>query len=94
MLGQAAELGYVYNTGPELEFFIFERHEPSTIHPVPHDVVGYFDFSPRDKAQQVRSEIVLALRAQGIEVEMSHHEVATGQHEIDFRYADGPNLRR
>ena len=46
-----------------------------------------FDFSPRDTAQQVRSEIVLALKALGIEVEMSHHEVATGQHEIDFHYA-------
>ncbi|MEA3309925.1 MAG: glutamine synthetase family protein [Chloroflexota bacterium] len=88
MLSQAAELGYIYNTGPELEFFIFERNESLSIHPVPYDVVGYFDFSPRDKAQQVRSEIVLALKALGIEVEMSHHEVATGQHEIDFRYAD------
>ncbi|HEY89262.1 MAG TPA: type I glutamate--ammonia ligase [Thermoflexia bacterium] len=88
MLAQAAELGYIYHTGPELEFFIFERGEAATIHPVPYDVVGYFDFSPRDKAQQVRSEIVLALKALGIEVEMSHHEVATGQHEIDFRYAD------
>ncbi|MCD4738473.1 MAG: type I glutamate--ammonia ligase [Anaerolineae bacterium] len=88
MLAQVAELGYIYNTGPELEFFIFERGEQANIHPVPYDVVGYFDFSPRDKAQQVRSEIVLALKALGIEVEMSHHEVATGQHEIDFRYAD------
>ncbi|MFP4346343.1 MAG: type I glutamate--ammonia ligase [Anaerolineales bacterium] len=85
---RAAQRGYVYNTGPEIEFFIFERAAHSPLSPVPHDVVGYFDFSPRDKAQQVRSEIVLALQALGIEVEMSHHEVATGQHEIDFRYAD------
>ena len=88
MLTRAAEKGYVFNTGPELEFFLFEHNHGTSIHPVPYDVVGYFDFSPRDKAQQVRGEIVLALKTLGIEVEMSHHEVATGQHEIDFRYAD------
>jgi len=85
---EVADMGYHYDTGPELEFFIFERSNSHTIQPVPYDVVSYFDFSPRDTAQQVRSEIVLALKALGIQVEMSHHEVATGQHEIDFRYAD------
>jgi glutamine synthetase len=55
---------------------------------VPHDVGGYFDFSPSDEAQQVRSDIVLALEAMGLEVEASHHEVASGQHEIDFLYSD------
>ncbi|MBN1921321.1 MAG: glutamine synthetase [Anaerolineae bacterium] len=88
VLARAADMGYTFNTGPEIEFFIFERTNSERPHPVPYDVVGYFDFSPRDKAQQVRSEIVLALKALGIEVEMSHHEVATGQHEIDFRYSD------
>jgi glutamine synthetase len=56
--------------------------------PVPHDIGGYFDFSPRDEAQRVRSEIIIALEQLGITVEMSHHEVAPGQHEIDFRYAE------
>jgi glutamine synthetase len=88
MMAKAADMGYIYNTGPEVEFFIFERSNSDSIQPVPHDVVGYFDFSPRDRAQQVRSEIVLALKKMRIEVEMSHHEVATGQHEIDFRYAN------
>jgi glutamine synthetase len=88
VLQKAQEKGYIYNTGPEIEFFIFERANGAGILPVPYDVVGYFDFSPGDRAQQVRSEIVLALKEMGIEVEMSHHEVATGQHEIDFRYAD------
>lgn len=88
VLARAAAMGYTFNTGPEIEFFIFERHNSDRLHPVPYDVVGYFDFSPRDKAQQVRSEIVLALKALDIEVEMSHHECATGQHEIDFRYSD------
>jgi len=92
MLTRAEDAGYIYNVGPELEFFLFKRDgEPNRRHPtrpVPHDVGGYFDFSPRDEAQQVRSEIILALEALGMQVESSHHEVATGQHEIDFRYAD------
>ena len=92
MLAQAAERGYVCNFGPEIEFFLFKRNgEYNAGHPTrpaPHDVGSYFDFSPRDEAQKVRSEIILALEAMGMQVEMSHHEVATGQHEIDFRYAD------
>lgn len=92
MLAQATERGYVYNVGPELEFFLFRRNRESdgvrTTRPVPHDVGGYFDFSPRDEAQQVRSEIILALEGMGMQVEMSHHECAVGQHEIDFHYAD------
>ncbi len=89
MLAEARQRGIVYNTGPELEFFLFKRDSNGqALKPVPHDVAGYFDFSPRDEAQQVRSEIVLALQAMGIMVEASHHEVAPGQHEIDFRYAD------
>lgn len=81
----AADLGFVYNTGPELEFFLF-RESNGVGQAVPHDVGGYFDFSPEDEAQRVRSDIVKALQALRIHVEMSHHEVAVGQHEIDFKY--------
>ncbi len=92
MVARAARRGYVCNFGPELEFFLFKRdnenHNGLPTRPAPHDVGSYFDFSPRDEAQQVRSEIILALEGMGMEVEMSHHEVATGQHEIDFHYAD------
>jgi len=88
VLTRAAQQGWAYNVGPEVEFFLFKRNDESPLRPVPHDVGGYFDFSPRDEAQQVRSEIILALEALGIQVEASHHEVATGQHEIDFHYAD------
>lgn len=80
-------LGYSYNCGPELEFFLLQKQN-DTLRAVPHDVGGYFDFSPRDLAAAVRSDIVDALHALDIEVEMEHHEVAPGQHEIDFRYAD------
>lgn len=84
-VAHAEELGFVYNTGPELEFFLFREDGPRA---VPHDVGGYFDFSPGDEAQRVRSEIESNLLDMRIHVEMSHHEVAIGQHEIDFRYSD------
>lgn len=87
-IGAARERGYIYNTGPELEFFLFKMDAEPKIRPVPHDVGSYFDFSPRDLASQVRGDISLTLESMGMEVEMEHHEVATGQHEIDIRYAD------
>lgn len=87
-IGAAKEMGYLYNVGPELEFFLFKMNAEPKIRPVPHDVGGYFDFSPRDLASQVRGDIAVTLESMGMEVEMAHHEVATGQHEIDIRYAD------
>jgi glutamine synthetase len=82
-VAHAEKLGLLYNTGPELEFFLFRENGHEA---VPHDVGGYFDFSPGDEAQRVRSDISRALLALRIHVEMAHHEVAIGQHEIDFRY--------
>jgi glutamine synthetase len=84
---RAAKLGYVVNTGPELEFFLFRRDEDGSIAPLPHDTAGYFDFST-DLAQEIRQDMVDALEAFGIRVEAAHHEVAEGQHEIDFEYSD------
>ncbi len=84
---RAQRLGYLVNTGPELEFFLFRRDEAGKIAPLPHDQAGYFDFST-DLAQEVRQDMVDALEAFGIRVEAAHHEVAEGQHEIDFEYAD------
>mgnify|MGYP000100095488 CR=1 FL=1 len=78
-----------YNIGPELEFFLFRKSgAASTIDAVPHDVGGYFDFSPNDEAERVRSAITTTLQKLNIDVEMNHHEVAIGQHEIDFKYSD------
>lgn len=88
ILANVEERGWVYNVGPEPEFFLFKRNGPSTIHPVPHDVGGYFDFSANDEAVRVRTELMDALNSMGLDVEMGHHEVALGQHEIDFRFAD------
>ncbi len=83
---EAGKMGFVYNTGPELEFFLFKK-ENSEIKPLPHDKGGYFDLS-MDLAFEVRKDMVLALEKMGIEAETSHHEVAYAQHEIDFKYSD------
>ena len=83
---RAKKLGFVFNTGPELEFFLLRRSN-GTVEPLPHDAAGYFDLS-EDLGTEVRKEMMNALGAFGIHVETAHHEVATGQHEIDFQYAD------
>lgn len=80
--------GWKFNVGPEPEFFLFKRNGPQSIHPVPHDVGGYFDFSANDEAVQVRTELMDALESMGLKIEMGHHEVALGQHEIDFQFAN------
>jgi len=86
-LEKLGERGWVYNIGPEPEFFLFKDNGAGA-HPVPHDVGGYFDFSADDDAVRVRTELMEALMSMGIEVEVGHHEVALGQHEIDFRFAN------
>jgi glutamine synthetase len=85
-----AERGWTLNVGPEPEFFLFRRASENghSVHPVPHDVGGYFDFSPSDEAVRVRTELMDALNSMGLDIEVGHHEVALGQHEIDFRFAD------
>ncbi|MFC2043152.1 glutamine synthetase family protein [Chloroflexota bacterium] len=80
--------GWKFNVGPEPEFFLFKRNGLQSIHPVPHDVGGYFDFSANDEAVQVRTELMDALECMGLKIEMGHHEVALGQHEIDFQFAN------
>ena len=89
-VAEAEAMGYTsFNIGPELEFFLFRKvNGNSTLDAVPHDVAGYFDYSPSDEAERVRSQITTMLQLLNIKVEMNHHEVAIGQHEIDFRYSD------
>lgn len=82
------ERQWIMNVGPEPEFFLFLQNGKENIHPVPHDVGGYFDFSANDEAVQVRTELMDALNKMGLEIEVGHHEVALGQHEIDFRFAE------
>ncbi|MEO6577850.1 MAG: type I glutamate--ammonia ligase [Candidatus Limnocylindria bacterium] len=85
-LARVAKLGYVLNTGPELEFFLLRRSADG-VETLPHDAAGYFDLS-EDLGTEVRKEMMNSLEGFGIKVETAHHEVATGQHEIDFEYAD------
>jgi len=86
---KAESLGYMVNLGPECEFFLF-KVDPATGAPLveTHDKAGYFDLGPVDKGEDARRDIVLTLEQMGFEVEASHHEVAAGQHEIDFKYGD------
>ncbi|MDQ5865150.1 MAG: type I glutamate--ammonia ligase [Chloroflexota bacterium] len=84
-LDYAAALGYKLNTGPELEFFLFRMVNGKPTEET-HDMGGYFDLTG-DMGADVRKDMVNALEGMGIKVETSHHEVARGQHEIDFEYA-------
>jgi glutamine synthetase len=87
VLKEADNRGWSYQTGPEPEFFLFKRDGDGRAVSRPHDQGGYFDLST-DRGVYVRNEMTRALAAFGIRVEASHHEVASGQHEIDFRYTD------
>lgn len=82
---EAEALGYGFNTGPEMEFFLFKTD--NGISPLPHDKAGYFDLTT-DEAYDLRNEISVALESFGIEIETAHHEVAIGQHEFSFKYGD------
>jgi len=82
----AEELGYTVMTGPEAEFFLFQRREDGSPTTITHDRGAYFDLTPIDKGEDCRRSIVNALDAMDFEVEAAHHEVAPGQHEIDFKY--------
>lgn len=81
---KAEDEGFSYNVGPEIEFFLFKSKEEGTY----HDNAGYFDFSPRDLATDIRAVMVSTVERLGIPVEMTHHECAPSQHEIDIEYAD------
>ncbi|HIS85565.1 MAG TPA: type I glutamate--ammonia ligase [Candidatus Faecivicinus avistercoris] len=88
VLAKAAEMGYSFNVGPECEFFLFETDDDGKPTTKTGDEAGYFDLGPLDHGESTRREICMALEQMGFEIEASHHEVAAGQHEIDFRYAD------
>jgi glutamine synthetase len=83
-LKRAADLGYTFYVGPELEYFYFR--DSCCTEQLDHG--GYFDLTPLDEASDLRRETVLTLEEMGIGVEYSHHEVAGSQHEIDMRYTD------
>ncbi|NLK50949.1 MAG: type I glutamate--ammonia ligase [Syntrophomonadaceae bacterium] len=83
---EAAEMGFQMQVGPEAEFFLFHTDREGKPTTITHDQAGYFDLAPVDLGENARRDMVLALEEMGFEVEASHHEVAPGQHEIDFKY--------
>ena len=88
VLEEVEEMGYSTNFGPEVEFFLFFRNEEGEATTKTHDRGGYFDLLPVDLGEEARRDMVIVLEKLGFEIEASHHEVAPGQHEIDFRYCD------
>jgi glutamine synthetase len=86
-LKKAADMGYEgFNVGPECEFFLFLTDAEGKPTLTTHDKAGYFDLGPTDLGENARRDICLVLEEMGFEIEASHHEVAPGQHEIDFKY--------
>jgi len=83
-LKRASDLGYTFNVGPEMEYFYFQNAEGTRT----LDEGGYFDLTPPDVASDLRMETILILEQLGVNVQYSHHEVATSQHEIDLNYTD------
>jgi glutamine synthetase len=88
MIARAKGMGYTMNAGMEAEFFLFRPGPNGEATTTTHDVGGYFDLAPADLGEEARRSMVDVLEQMGFEVEAAHHEVAHGQHEIDFRYAD------
>ncbi|RFB12147.1 type I glutamate--ammonia ligase [Bacillus sp. HNG] len=87
ILKEMEELGFTdFNVGPEPEFFLFKLDEKGEPTLELNDHGGYFDLAPTDLGENCRRDIVLELEEMGFEIEASHHEVAPGQHEIDFKY--------
>ena len=85
---RANDMGYMVNAAPEPEFFLFEEDEDGRATTKTNDAGGYFDLAPKDLASDVRRDIIFGLEDMGFDIEASHHEVAEGQHEINFTYDD------
>lgn len=83
---EAAEMGYIFEVGPECEFFLFNTDENAMPTTETHEQAGYFDIGPLDGGENARRDIVMTLEDMGLIIEASHHEMAPAQHEIDFRY--------
>lgn len=87
-INKAKDMGYTMNVGPECEFFLFEVDNDGNPTLKTNDKGSYFDLGPIDLGENARRDMTLALEDMGFEIETSHHEVAAGQNEIDFKYAD------
>ncbi|MEW5953200.1 MAG: type I glutamate--ammonia ligase [Bacillota bacterium] len=91
-IADAEAMGYGMNVGPEAEFFLFHVDSEGRPTTITHDRAGYFDLTPVDLGESARRDMVITLEQMGFEIEASHHEVAPGQHEIDFKYSDALDI--
>ena len=85
---EAEDMGYVFNVGPECEFFLFNTDDNGCPTTETTEKAGYFEMGPNDHGENARRDMVLTLEDMGFEIEASHHECAPGQHEIDFKYSE------
>ncbi|MDO5344389.1 MAG: type I glutamate--ammonia ligase [Lachnospiraceae bacterium] len=88
VLKEAADMGYKFLVGPECEFFLFHLDDNGLPTTITHENAGYFDVAPLDLGENARRDMVLTLEEMGYEVEASHHEAASAQHEIDLHYGE------
>jgi glutamine synthetase len=88
VLAEAKEMGYTMNVGTEAEFFLFSLDECGNATTTTQDTAGYFSVDPEDHGIDCRREVIETLEKMGFEIEASHHEVAEGQHEVNFKYSD------
>ncbi len=88
VIAQAAEMGYEFQVGPECEFFLLDTDDEGNPTMETREHAGYFDLGPNDSGENARRDIVLTMEDMGCEIEASHHEVAPGQHEVDFKYKE------
>lgn len=86
VIQEAADMGYSFDVGPEVEFFLFNTEENGQPTTKTNEMATYFDVGPLDNGENARRDIVLTLEEMGIDVEASHHEKAPAQHEIDMKY--------
>lgn len=86
IVSEAEAEGYIFNVGPECEFFLYHLDDNGMPTNITHEQAGYFDMGPLDFGENARRDMVMTLEEMGFEVETSHHENAPAQHEIDFRY--------
>ncbi|MGD9897622.1 MAG: type I glutamate--ammonia ligase [Calditrichaceae bacterium] len=87
-IAEAEQMGFTMVAGPEPEFFLFQKNSNGIASTVTHDSAGYFDLAPIDLGEDARRDMINILMKLGFEIEAAHHEVAHGQHEIDFRYEE------
>lgn len=88
VIKEATDMGYIMHVGPEAEFFLFQTDSEGKPTTITNDNAAYFDLGPVDLGENARRDMCITLENMGFEIEASHHELAPGQHEIDFKYDD------